>query len=335
MTDDLKPAVYQKPEEREGDYKERGLWKWLVGIAVVVLGVILLQRSLSSTRMGEIAADIDVQLEELEPARERIDGFRLRLEELIVNVGADEPETYVKPGFELSSLHGQSGLYLRIHGDSIPAEGAERDLEIRDSALTMEPDAIGSCLGINPLSMRSVYERIEFLQPIWREHAMGSETVLELEVFADELQRRTDRDLPILEEVIESDYFMLTIQRGESRHDAPVDVYLWDLRDSSLLLSSRVQSRGTFIRARSGYSQNGRSQPLERRAGVADCSIAASLRQVAGRGAGEVSAVMPDATREPAGEEEEGEEVDAAAEDTAEQTDTEPSVSPGSTSASD
>lgn len=299
MTDELKPAVYQKPEDREGDYKEHGLWKWVLGITVVVLGVIAFQRYISASRMSEIQFDLDAQLLELTPERERIDGFRHRLEELIVGVGIDVPDTYAKPGFELSSLHGQSGLYLRIHGDSIPAEGVERDLEIRDSALTMGPDAIGSCLGINPLSMRSVYERIEFLQPIWREHAMAAETVLELEVFADELARRKDRDLPILEEVVQSEYFMLTIQRGESRHDAPVDVYLWDLRDNTLLLSSRVQARGTFIRARSSYSEYGRSRPLERRAGVADCSIAATLREVAGRGAGEVSAVLPDATREP------------------------------------
>jgi hypothetical protein len=96
-------------------------------------------------------------------------------------------------------------------------------------------------------------------------------------------------------DVARADYFMLTIQHGEDRRSAPVDVFLWDLQRREPLLRARVQARGTFLPARIaiGDAPTAAAQRLPERAGLVDCSIASLVREVAGRPAASVTSEMP------------------------------------------
>ena len=65
-----------------------------------------------------------------------------------------------------------------------------------------------------------------------------------------DLELRGKRDLPNLMAQIDSDYFLLVLQRGESRREEPVDVFLWDLRKDILLLSMRTVANGKLVPVR-------------------------------------------------------------------------------------
>ncbi|MEM9865950.1 MAG: hypothetical protein AAF938_30380 [Myxococcota bacterium] len=304
---DLTPAVFEEDEERA--FAPKRPWKWIglgaAGLALVVGFYQWRDRS----RQAQLRASIQAAfMGDLGDAAQRVNGFRVKLEGWIQQVAPDVPENFVHPSFNLSGLHQASGVYLRMHADSV----TEDPMSIRDSALTMEPDSIGSCLGLSPLSLRGLYERIEFLQPIWLEDAMAADTVLGLRVFQDELERRSERDVPLLLDIAEADYFMLVLQHGENRREHPVDVYVWDIKRDTLLLKGRVQSRGTLIPARIAIGTHaGRARPLDQRAAVSDCSIAAQVREIAGRGGVEVESEMPMGRVV-----ERGEDVEEAAEDT-------------------
>lgn len=302
-TDELKPATFDEDEERT--FAPKRPWKWVVGAAVALALVVGFYQWRDRSRILELRQEIATDYQaDVMPVAARVNAFREQLEGWIMEVGQDTPETWVDPRLDLSGLHRASGVYLRLHADS-----TGESLAIRDSALTMEPDAITRCLGLAPLSLRGFYERSEFLTNVWLDDALAADTVLRLRVFQDEMARREERDLPLMTDMTQSDYFLLVLQHGENRHDAPVDVYLWDLRSDQLLLKTRAQANGTLIPARIaiGGPPTGITRPLPQRSGVADCSIASQIRAVTGAVAPSVVNEMP-----------EGDVVERAAEEEAE-----------------
>ena len=150
----------------------------------------------------------------------------------------------------------------------------------------MYPDAIARCLGLSPLSLRPLYERGRFLEPAWLREVQEAPGSMRLRVLEEELDRFARRDLPILMELSRADYFLLVLERGANRRDAPVDVFLWDLKRDALLLSVRAKAnRGLLVPVRLASARQATAPPRPRIGGQVDCAIAAQVKEAAGVGA--------------------------------------------------
>jgi hypothetical protein len=105
-------------------------------------------------------------------------------------------------------------------------------------------------------------------------------------VVAEELKQRSQRDLPFVAEALKAQWFLLVLEPGENRREAPVDVYLWELRSDALLLSARTQADGVLVSARIavGGTKPGQYASGRQSGAAEDCSIAANLRAIAGAG---------------------------------------------------
>lgn len=289
MSDDLEPATYQEPEERA--FKPPSPWKWIVAITVVLAGIIGFyqwrERSKEAAMRDAIVQSYGA---EVEPVAQRVRAFREKLEGWVREVAHDAPETWADERLDLAGLHGASGVYLRVHEDAVDDDG-----ELADAGRSMGPDAIARCLGLSPLSLRGLYERAAFVEPQWLERVNAADDNLRLRVIKDELDRRASRDLPVLMDMVQSDYFLLAIQHGSDRREHPVDVYLWDLRRDALLLKTRTRARGALIPVRVGIGDTpyGTAPAPQLRSGVTDCSIASQVREAAGAGAAEIESDMP------------------------------------------
>jgi hypothetical protein len=94
--------------------------------------------------------------------------------------------------------------------------------------------------------------------------------------------------VPIVSNLLRAEYFLLVVQQGENRRDAPVDVYLWDLRENRQLLRTRIQARGVLIPVRIDRMlpgvqvQAAPGVPAMTSGGAHDCSIAAQIKAITG-----------------------------------------------------
>ena len=226
-------------------------------------------------------AMIRVHEVELAEAREVYAGLRGKLEDLIVDAAAADPSTVVDPRLHLPGLRSGNGLYLRL-----PLAAAKSPAEIAKAARFAEPDQIATCLGLSPASARGLYEKGEFLTPEFLKTLKNETSVLSLRVQDEMLSRRIRADLPSVLGLSRSDWFMLVLQEGENRRDAPVRVFLWGLSSegSELLLRTRVQSQGVLLTTRILSKTTENAPPVDpdrARAGAAnDCSIAGQLKQL-------------------------------------------------------
>ena len=285
----LEPAQYEIPKRRS--FAPRFPWKWVVPIGLAIVGFVGFYQWRDRTRTHELKQAIASSYQgNVVRVRERSEAFRALIEGWIEESAAAPPENWADPRLDLSRLHHAEGIYLRLH----QSHTSSRE-QIVEGARTMEPDAISRCLGLGPVSLRGFYERLDVLDPAWFDEVQATDDVLRLRVLQEQLDVRIERDFPVMLDVARADYFMLTIQHGEDRRSAPVDVFLWDLQRREPLLRARVQARGTFIPARIaiGETPTGGAQRLPERAGLVDCSIASLVREVAGRPAAQVTSTMP------------------------------------------
>jgi hypothetical protein len=255
-------------------------WRW-AALLVVVVGLIGGMFWWRHARQVEQLRSGMEQLhrERVAPAAARIGEFRHRLEGWITTAATKEPEPWADPDLKISDLHGAQGVYLRI-----PADAARSPEAIRQAAREMQPDAITRCLGLNPISLRGMYERLEFLSPRWVDRIHTEDRVMRLRVLEDQLGRHVRRDLPVLLHTLESDYFLLTLQHGPTRAEGPVDVFLWDLKGGRPLLRTRTESKGILLPVRVDMGDapgtTGKLDP--RTAGANDCSIASQVKSLTG-----------------------------------------------------
>ena len=299
MNEPLKPARFDESGAEGKAFKAKVPWKWILGIAFVLAAAFgwynWRERSNALQIRGGIAASYEAHVV---PVRERVFAFREKLEAWVQEAAEQNPpETYADSRLNLAGLHRAQGLYMRIHvdhtGDSESISNATR---------LMDPDAISRCLGLSPSSLKGFYDRLGFLSPEWLEEVEeAGDDNLRLRVLEEQLRNRVARDLPLMLDAERSDYFLLVIQRGETRREHPVDVFLWDVQRETLLLRTRAQARGTFIPVRIaiGDTPYGKAPPPPRSTGVSDCSIASQVRAVAGEGAPGVGSEMPVAPDEP------------------------------------
>lgn len=273
----LVPARPNVPDESAA-YMPRIPWHYILlgvlSIGVVAGGYYLKERA-KAAELRE--AMIRVHEVELAEAREAYTNLREKLEGLIVGAAETEPATLVDPRLHLPGLRGGNGLYLRL-----PLAAAKSREEIASAAAGVEPDNIATCLGLAPASARGLYEKGEFLTPAFLESLKKETGVLSLRVQDEMLSRRIKADLPSVLGLTRSDWFMLVLQEGENRRDAPVRVFLWGLAQGELLLRTRVQSQGTLLTTRILSTTTTKAPPVDpdrANSGAAnDCSIAGQIK---------------------------------------------------------
>ena len=217
---------------------------------------------------------------ELAEARDAYVALRDKLEGLVLSAADSSTDTIIDRRLNILGLRAGTGLYLRL-----PLGQAKTKQGIADGAKAMEGDLIATCLGLSPTSVRGLYEKGEFLLPAFIENVKKQTSVMRLRVQDDVLSRRIRADLPSVLGQLRSDWFLLVLQEGENRRDAPVRVFLWDLAHSQLLLRTRVQSQGVLITSHilsKGLDTRTAPPTGERTSGAAnDCSIASQLKQLA------------------------------------------------------
>lgn len=289
----LRPAR-PDPEELElgrPDYMPKIPWRFLlmgVSIAAIVWAGYQYR---DSERVSDMRQQVIRSHEvSLAPIVERYRSFRSRIERFVTTASeAGEPVTFVDPRLRISGLHGGDGLYLRIQRSA-----AGTPATIEDAARAMRDDAITRCLGIAPSSARGLYESGAFLMPAWLEEVETSQDYMRLRVLDEELARHASVDVPVVSMLLRSQYFLLVLENGENRRDAPVDVYLWDLRQDEPLLRTRIQANGVLIPVRIGAMLPGVNpppapgRPSMTSGGAWDCSIAAQIKAMTGEPALEV-----------------------------------------------
>ena len=247
--------------------------------AIVYFGYQYRERERADAMREQILATHEQHLRSI---ADRYRELRGRLEGWVMEAAnAGEPERYVDPRLRISGLHGGEGLYLRILAtDATSPEGIER------GARAMSEDAITRCLGIAPSSARGFYESGQFLMPQFVDDVRAETSFMRLRVIDDQLARSVSVDVPVVSTLLRSQYFLLVVQQGESRRDAPVDVYLWDLREQRQLLRTRVQGRGILLPVRLRFEgvqiPPAEGHPSVTSPGAFDCSIAAQIKAMTG-----------------------------------------------------
>jgi len=276
----LKPARPMLVDESAG-YMPRMPWRWILigtmSLSTLVAVLWMKQDRKASALRSQL---VQVHQKELEEPARRYGEFRQKIETLITEAAAAEPERYIDRRLRLSGLRSGQGLYLRLPADKA---GSPEDIEAAASVST--PDAIAACLGLAPASASGLWDKGGFLKEDWLKQRQA-ESVMDLRVTDEMLANKIRADLPAVLHMLRADWFLLVLQHGQDRREHPVDVFLWDLRSSQKLLSARVQSRGLLlpVRIKSKDAPYQAPPSVERRTqgSANDCSIAAQLKQLAG-----------------------------------------------------
>ena len=288
----LSPA---RPAVQDGSaaYMPRLPWRWILlgalSVTTVITGYVVSQQRKADALRSQI-----VQAHErlAEPARRYFE-VRTRLEDWILAAASKAPDAYADKRLRIPGLRSGKGLYLRL---MTKAAGTKQGIE--KGALAMNADFIPSCLGLAPESARGLWEKGEFLKPEWIDQVRKDGSVMKLRVSDTVLERHMNGDLPAVLNMLRSDWFLLVLQPGETRHEQPVDVFLWDMRSGNQLLRGRVRSSGVLLGARI-RTKNAPVPTVaagQREGAVADdCAIAGQIKQLAGTLAPSVSHV-PDVT---------------------------------------
>jgi hypothetical protein len=291
---ELRPARPDAENDDERGYMPKLPWKWILGIALFVGVAVFIYQSREREEASALRSAITNSYQgELAPlvarhkvVTDKIYGFARWA------ARREGPVAYADPRLDLDALHKGKGLYLRVGVKSARGTRAE----LAGAAADMFPDAIAKCLGLSPSSAAELLARGAFLEPAWLDRTGTGAGVMKLRVVAEELRQRTKRDLPFVAEALQSQWFLLVLERGETRRDAPVDVYLWDLRTDKLLLSKRAQADGALVSARIavGGVKPGHYASGAQTGAAQDCSIAAQLRELTGSAAATFQADPPE-----------------------------------------
>jgi hypothetical protein len=304
---DAEPLAPAQPEPEELGTRPGYMPKIRWGIVLGLIGAVVLAVSFYQAREAQRSDELRRQVleshdRELSTVSERYQAFRSRIERWTIEAAtAGEPEQLVDPRLRIAGLHDGEGLYLRLlASDATSPEGVAR------GATAMETDALTRCLGIAPMSARGIYEHGDFLMPEWVEGVRDERDFLRLRVLDEQLAGHIQADLPVLATLMQAEYFLLVLQQGENRRDAPVDVYLWDLHEERQLLAARIQARGVLlpVRIRSLVPEAPAAPPPETppsmtSGGAHDCSIASQIKALTGEAPVAVTSVVPPPTPAP------------------------------------
>ena len=288
---ELRPARPDIQGE-EPAYMPKPPWKWI--LSLLAFGALAFV--IYTTREAEEASALRTAVlaaheRDLAPIVSRYEDLVGKINGWVVQAAhAEKIEPYVDPRLNVDALHKGDGLYMRIkrHEAKTP-DGIVSGLD------AMEPDAIARCLGLTPRSVGEMYARGSFLTSEWISQAKETDNVMKLRVIAEEIRQRSERDLPFVAEAVRSQWLMFVLEHGENRRDAPVDVYLYDLRSNKLLLRDHVQAQGALVSARIAVAgvKPGHYASGAQTGAAQDCSIASDLRALTGKGAATFGAEPP------------------------------------------
>jgi hypothetical protein len=291
---ELRPARPDVETDDERGYMPKLPWKWIVAVAAFVgIAVAIYQTKQREDAENLRAAIMSSYQGELAPLVARHKELTGKVHGYARWAALREgPVSYADPRLDLDALHKGKGLYLRVGAKD--ARGTRAQLA--GAAADMFPDAIAKCLGLAPASAAELFARGAFLEPTWLDRTGNDAGVMKLRVVTEELRQRTKRDLPFVAEALQSQWFLLVLERGDTRRDAPVDVYLWDLRKDQLLLSKRVQADGALVAARIavGGVKPGHYASGAQTGAAQDCSIASQLRALTGSAGATFQAEPPE-----------------------------------------
>ncbi len=277
---DLRPARPDVENERPA-YMPKVAWKWIFGVGSFMAMSVAVYQIREHQEANVLREDlVNARNKELAPIIKQYESVSEKVRRL-TREAARKPrtETVVDPRLRLDALGSGKGLYLRLTESQIPQAGNLDEVEF-DPA----PDAIGRCLGLDPVPAGEVLARGSFLSDEWFKQVEAAGSVMRLRVVAEELRQRSERDLPFVVDAIDAQWFMLVIERGETRRTGPVDVYLWDLRNDELLLQTRTEASGALVAARIAVEgvKPGHYPSGAQTGAAQDCSIASQLRQATG-----------------------------------------------------
>jgi len=279
---DLKPARPDAGGTSEPKtYMPRLPWRWIGGLGLFLtlsIGTCHIRDRQETDALR--ATVMKAYNEQLLPVAERYQDVAKKIRADTAGAASRPAETYVDPRLKLDALGSGKGLYLRLPATAV----VKTPEQVSSASLDMPPDAIARCLGLDPMPVPELFARGGFLEKEWIERANDADSVLKLRVVAEELKQRSARDLPFLAEAVTAQWFMLVLERGDNRRDAPVDAYLWDLRSNKLLLSTHAKATGSLISARIavGGAAQGNYASGAQTGAAQDCSIASQLRSIAG-----------------------------------------------------
>jgi hypothetical protein len=283
--DRLIPAQPQAEDDDQA-YMRRMPWRWIIFGAIALTAVIVFYRVRENQKAAALRAQIVLVREKnLKEVSEKYQALRDRIENWIVKSSSTIADNFIDPRLNIAGLRSGKGLYLRLRfGYAVSKE------KIAAYAVKAEADAIAQCLGLEPAWARDLYEKGQFLMPQWLNEVRSSNDVMRLRVIDDELALRIRRDLPKVVELLKSDWFLLVLQHGETRHDEPVDIFLWDIRRGESLLRARIKAKGMLVPLRFDAKDAPAPprKPLseysaaQQAAAADDCSIAAKIKSMAG-----------------------------------------------------
>lgn len=254
-------------------------WRYLLLGALCFAAVVIGYRWKENQKAIALRASIlRVHDTRLASAREAYVAARAKLEHLIISAANSPTDDFVDEHLDLLNVRSGSALYMRI-----PIAQAVTSPKIVAATRAMQPDMIPSCLGLSPVSARGLYETGAFLLPEFVAD-LDQKSVWELRVQDDELTRHISADLPSIMDMIHARWFMLILEEGENRRDAPVRAFVWDLEHEQLLLRARVKSQGILITSHilsKGVDPEQAPEPNEHNAVAAnDCSIAGAIKRL-------------------------------------------------------
>jgi hypothetical protein len=283
MPDEI-PQLHPARPDVEGGARPAYLpklpWKWIGGAGAFLALSLGTCHYRDQQEIAAMRANVlDVHRSQLGPLGARYDALLAKIYRNTAAAAARKPESYVDPRLKLDALGSSPGVYLRLD-----AKHATDPDKIANASLDENQDAIAACLGLSPVWFPELYAHGTFLEGRFIKQAESAESVMKLRVIAEELRQRTRRDLPFVVDALKAQWFLLTLTRGDNRRDAPVDVYLWDLRSDSLLLSARAQADGMLVSARIAVAgqKPGQYASGAQSGAAQDCSIASQLRELAG-----------------------------------------------------
>lgn len=316
-SEELKPARYdESPSNR---FRPRLPMKAIAGaLAMLMIAVTAYYSSQNSQSVDLRQSIADIHHNDIQPVAEHIGAFRTKLMETVHTLAAREPRELAKPGLEIERFARRPGIYMRVNEADLGDDEA-----LAEAMESMVPDSLGACLGLSPQATAPLFSTREILTQEWLETTLAEEDVLRLRVAERQLLNQVEHDLPLVLDLVQSDYLLLMVVRGESRMESPVDVYLWDLREDELLAQTRTVQRGRLLNVRIGVGEppRVRGHELPQRSGVVDCSIASAVRGLTGGAVPETSNVAESAppsdedAEEPDEAPEDAEESDEAPED--------------------
>lgn len=277
----LVPARPAAHEESAG-FMPKVPWRYVLlgalSIGTVTFGFLFNEQRKADALRAQITLVHEQEL--AEPARRYIE-FRRKLEGFITSAASAAPDDFADKRLRISGLRAGKGLYLRLS-----AKDAHSAAGIEHGAIMMTADAIPSCLGLAPASARGLWEKGAFLMPAWLNEVRKKPSVMRLRVIDTMLARHIRSELPAVLSMLQANWFLLVLQQGDNRREAPVDAFLWDVRSSQQLLRGRVQATGVLLPVRvqskdAPPSPHLAADQLEP-ATAADCSIGSQLKALAG-----------------------------------------------------